>query len=124
MNQEALTASLRALRGYASVTGVILARGSKVLASQSELLPFQTSEVVTTLDDIVAYFRDDNRKPDQLAFGYDGAQLIVLIYEPYRLIITHREANEIDLIATAARAFMLDFEMGMVALSFAQGRVA
>ena len=124
MNQEAITASLQALRGYASVTGLILARGSKVLASHSELLPFQTSEVVTTLDDIIAYFREENRKPDQLAFGYDGSQLLVFIQEPYRLIITHRDANEIDLIATAARAFMLDFEMGMVALSFAKGRVA
>jgi hypothetical protein len=124
MNQEALTASLKALRGYASVTGVILARGSKVVAAQADLLPFQTSEVMTTLDDIIAYFRDENRKPDQLAFGYDGAQLIVFIQEPYRLIITHREANEIDMIAMAARAFLLDYEMGMMALSFAKGRVA
>jgi hypothetical protein len=124
MNQESLTSSLQALRGYASVTGVILARGSKVVANQSDLLPFQTSEVATTLDDIAAYFRDENRNPDQLAFGYDGAQLLVFISEPNRLIITHRDANEIDLIAMAARAFLADYEMSMAALSFAKSRVA
>ena len=51
------------------------------------------------IDDIVYYFAQENRVPYQLAFRYDGGNLVILFKEAHRMVVLHHDANEVDRIA-------------------------
>lgn len=118
MKVETIQSSLGGLKSAGSVFGVILARESQVIYSDVPFTQDRVDHVVTVLDDIGFYFKKENRNVDQLAFGYDGGNIVVVIDEAYRLIVCHSVNDEIDFIAKAAKAFLIDYQMGLFAAEF------
>ena len=118
MKGETIQSSLSALKSAGSVFGVILSQESEVIYSDVPFSSDRVAHVATVLDDIGFYFKKENRVVDQLAFGYDGGSLVVVIDEPYRIIVCHSQQDEIDFIAKAAKSFLIDYQMGLFAAEF------
>ncbi|MDF1811807.1 MAG: hypothetical protein P1V20_06320 [Verrucomicrobiales bacterium] len=117
---ETIQSSLGGLKSAGSVFGVILSREDSVIYSDVPFQQDRVNHVVTVLDDIGFYFKKENRRVDQLAFGYDGGNIVVVIDESYRLVVFHSLNDEIDFIAKAAKAFLIDYQMGLFAAEFEQ----
>lgn len=114
MNPQSAAASLEALSALGSVYGVLLARGSEVL-HRAGPFPAETFDgLAATFDDIGYYFQRECRDPDQLAFGYGEGHLVVLMIGDLRLVLFHREGEEIDELAAAGRAFLKDYATGLL----------
>lgn len=118
MNRETIQASLGALRGSGSVFGVMFAREAEVLFTDVPYSRDRVDHVVGVMDDICFYFLKENRSVDQLAFGYDGGSITVVIDDSYRLIVLHSLPAEVDYIAKAGKAFLVDYQMGIFATEF------
>lgn len=114
MSPETLSSSLSALKTTGSVFGVFLSNGDRILFQASPFSDSRIAELATTLDDIALYFEQENRKPDQLSFGFDGANLLVLIEGEHRLAVFSHNAEEVDLLAEFSRAFMKDFASSLL----------
>ncbi|MEX2579637.1 MAG: hypothetical protein WD342_11320 [Verrucomicrobiales bacterium] len=119
MSPRILSSNLEALRKFRSVCGVVFSLGDEILFSEADVAVDNLADLAVTLDDISYYFEEENRNPDQLAFGYDGGNLVLVMNERYRLVVIHRIPEDVDLVARAARSFLKDYRMGLVA-----GRVA
>ncbi len=118
MRVETIQSSLGALKSSGSVSGVILSRESQIIYADVPLAQDRVGQIATVLDDIGFYFKKENRKVDQLAFGYDGGNLVIVMDEAYRLIILHSLIDEIDFIAKSAKSFLIDYQMGLFAAEF------
>ncbi len=118
MNQETIKTSLTSLKTAGSVFGVILAKEEKVLYTDTPFSMDRVQHVAAVLDDIGFYFKKEGRSVDQLAFGYDGGNVLTVVDEPYRLVVFHALPDEVDLIAKSARAFLIDFETALFAGQF------
>lgn len=115
MSSAALEASLGAIRQAGSVYGVVLAKGHDVLAHDTPYPIEKVDELASTVDDIVYYFEQEKRRPDELVFGYDGGNLLVMISGDYRFVVFHHQADEVDFVAMASRAYLKDFLMSALA---------
>ncbi len=122
MNPQTLTSTLSSLRKAGSVFGVIFSRRSEVLFSDAPFVPERLSSMAEVLDDIAFYFQKENRNADQLAFGYDGGNLLIVFDEVYRIIVLHSIQDEVDFVAKAARAFIKDYQMSLFAQDLKKGR--
>lgn len=115
MSPETLSSNLGALRNQGSVFGLIFTRGTETLFNAAEFSLERTHEIVSTMDDISYYFESEGRDPDQLALGYDGANLLLLFTGDYRMILLHHNSGEVDQLADAARSFLKDFQAANLA---------
>lgn len=115
MSAAGLEASLGTIRQAGSVYGVVLAKGHDLLAHDTPYPPEKVAELASTVDDIVYYFEQEKRRPDELAFGYDGGNLLVMISGEYRFVVFHHQADEVDIVAMASRAYLKDFVMSALA---------
>ncbi|HQZ27500.1 MAG: hypothetical protein KA250_06945 [Verrucomicrobiales bacterium] len=113
MSPQAIASSLESLRNAGSVFGLILAKGQEVIFGDTSLTPEGVQELAITLDDIAYYFTQEKRNPDQLAFGFDGGSLLILLADEYRLVVFHYDSNELDFVAKAGRAFLKDYLTGL-----------
>lgn len=116
--------ALGALRQAGSVYGILLMREKELLYHDSPYLESQAVDLVSTLDDIAYYFEQEKRAPDQLSFGYDGGNLLILMLGPFRIVVFHHQFDEVDAVARAARAFLKDHAMGLLVAGLAAGRTA
>lgn len=114
MSQLFLSTTLGALRQTGSVIGVLLTRGHEILYQNSDLTEVRVAELASLLDDIAYYFEQEKRAPDQLAFGYDGGNLLLQLRGDLRLVVLYREVEETDFIIAASVAFLKDYEMGVL----------
>lgn len=121
MSPLTLSSTLGALRKAGSVFGVIFCRQDEVIFSDAPFIPERITEMATTLDDIAFYFQKENRHADQLAFGYDGGNLVVVVDELFRIIVLHSTPDEVDFIAKAAHAFLKDYQMSLFTDSMREG---
>ncbi len=64
-------------------------------------------------------FAQEQRTPDQLVFGYDGGHLLILLLGEFRMVVLHHQADEVDFVARAGRAFLKDYAMDLVVAEFA-----
>jgi hypothetical protein len=115
---ETIQSSLSALKSSGSVFGVILAHESHIIYADVPFAQDRVGPLAAVLDDIGFYFKKENRKVDQLAFGYDGGSLVVVMDEAYRIIVLHSLVDEIDFIAKSAKSFLIDYQMGLFAAEF------
>jgi hypothetical protein len=113
MSPQIFASSLDSLRNAGSVFGLILSEGQEVIFDDTSLTPEGVRELATTLDDIAYYFEQEKRNPDQLAFGFDGGNLLILISGEYRLVLFHHDTSELDFVAKAGRAFLKDYLTGL-----------
>lgn len=121
MTPETFASALSAIRHAGSVYGVILTRGHDLLFQDTPLPADRVAELATTLDDIVYYFEQEKRSPDQLVFGYDGGNLLILLLGDFRMVVFHHQADEVDFVARASRAFLKDHAMDLLAHEWAAG---
>ena len=115
MSPQTLTSTLSSLRKAGSIFGVIFSRRDEVLFSDAPFVHDRLKGMAEVLDDIAFYFQKDDRNADQLAFGYDGGNLVIVFDEVYRLIVLHSIPDEVDFVAKAARAFIKDYQMSLFA---------
>jgi hypothetical protein len=118
MTPEARTATLDALKKAGSIYGVMLQRSHDVIFSD---LPFENDKVKglsDVIDDIVYFYAQESRGPDQLAFRYDGGNLVILFKEDHRMVVLHRSADEADSISESATSFFCDYLTGEAIKSF------
>jgi hypothetical protein len=113
MSPQIFVSSLESLRNAGSVFGLILSEGQDVIFDDTPLTPEGVKELAITLDDIAYYFEQEKRNPDQLAFGFDGGNLLILLAGVYRLVFFHHETSELDFVAKAGRAFLKDYLTGL-----------
>lgn len=112
MSPESITATLGAMRQAGSVFGVHFSQGKEEIFSDLAYSPERVGTMVEVLNDIVAYFDQEERGPEILSFCYDGGNLILLLARGYRLVVLHHHADEVDFIAKAGGAFLKDFFTG------------
>ncbi|MCB1204222.1 MAG: hypothetical protein KDN18_08170 [Verrucomicrobiae bacterium] len=115
MSAAALEASLGAIRQAGSVYGVVFAKGHDLLLHDTPYEQQKVAELASTVDDIIYYFEQEKRQPDQLVFGYDGGNLLIMISGDHRLVVFHHQADEVDFVAMASRAFLKDYLMSALA---------
>ncbi len=119
MTPETFAAALGALRHAGSVYGLVLTRRAEVLYHDAPCGEAKARELAATLDDIAYYFEQERRAPDQLVFGYDGGNLLILLLGEFRMVVFHREGDEVDFVARAGRAFLKDHAMDLLVHEFA-----
>jgi len=115
MSPQTLAANLEGLRNFRSVFGIVFSRGDEVVFSDAAVPGESLAELAITLDDISFYFKDEQRDPDQLAFGYDGGNLLIILDVRFRLVVMHHRHEDVDIIAQAANAFLKDYRIGLIA---------
>lgn len=114
MSPQTLSANLEALRKFRSVYGVVFSRGDEIVFSDANVPGESLAEVAVTLDDISFYFEEEGRNPDQLSFGYDGGNILIILNGRYRLVVLHHAAEDVDIIAQAAHSFLKDYRIGLI----------
>lgn len=119
MTPETFAATLGALRHAGSVYGLVLSRRREVLYQDAPCGEARATELAALLDEISCYFEQERRSPDQLFFGYDGGQLLILLLGEFRMVVFHREPGEVDFVARAGRAFLKDYAMDQRVREFA-----
>ncbi len=112
MSPAILTSALGTLRNAGSVFGLVFSRGQEIIFQDTSFSEERVKEVALTVDDIAYYFEQEKRSPDQLAFGYDGGSILILLHGELRIALFHHHIDEVDFVARAARAFLKDYEMG------------
>jgi hypothetical protein len=124
MNQQLIISALSALRHTGSVFGLLLTKGHDVIYQDSGLPEAKIAELASILDDIAYYFEQEKRSPDQLAFGYDGGNLLLQLRGDLRMVVFHHQTDEVDFLAGASAAFLKDYEMGVLLSGWAGERTA
>ncbi len=115
LNREAIDRPLSALRGSGTVFGVMFYQGTSPVFNETSFSANRIEDLGKTLDDIFFYFVNEGRDIDQLSFGFDGGNLLIVADQDYRLVVLHSLNDEVDFIAKAARAFLIDYQMGIFA---------
>lgn len=111
MSSQNFAISLDALRQAGSVFGVLLTKGHEIIYEDTAIPGPRLSGLATILDDIAYYFEQEQRRPDQLSFGYDGGNLLIQLRGDLRMIVFHHQADEIDHVGRASAAFLKDYGM-------------
>jgi len=122
MSPQTLTATLGALRKAGSVFGVLFTRGETPLFSDLAYTPERVEGLSGVLADIASYFEQAERRPEMLAFSFDGGSLVILLRNEHRLVVLHHHADEADFIAKAGSAFLKDYFASLAAARFAAAR--
>ena len=114
-NRESIDRPLKALRGAGTVFGVLFFRGTEVVFNETPYSDTRVQELSATLDDIFFFFVNEGRDIDQLSFGFDGGSMLIVSDQEYRVVVLHSLVDEVDFIAKATRAFLIDYQMGIFA---------
>lgn len=76
-----------------------------------ETFPYSAARLVKVcrvVEGLTREFQEQGRIVDQMAFGYEGGNLLAVSVKHYRLIIMHLMSDEIDFLANVARACLED----------------
>ena len=122
MNIESLEKPLQMLRKSGTVSGLCLARGREIIYN---LFPFSEERVadfIGVIDDILLHYQGQNRHIDQMAFGFDGGNSVVVADAELRLVVFHMRDDEVDFIAKASRAFIVDYQTALAVIAMSEGR--
>ncbi|HRQ88940.1 MAG TPA: hypothetical protein PLA50_09095 [Bacteroidia bacterium] len=115
MNPQTFVTSLAAIRHAGSVSGLVLARRREIWFQETGFPEPQVQDLVAAIDDIVHFFEQDRTCPDQMVFGYEEGNLLLLLFGEFRMVVLHDQADEADFVARAARAFLKDRSMDLLA---------
>ena len=112
MTPDTCTATLKALKKAGSVYGVMFQREHDIIFSDLSFDSGKVKELSGVIDDIFLYYDQEKGVPDQMAFRYDGGNLVILFKEAHRMVVLHHDAKEVDSITSAAAAFFRDYLTG------------
>lgn len=99
---------LEILMASGTVRGTCLLKNGEVIF---ENFPFSAARLVKicrVVEGLTKEYTRQGRSVDQMAFGYDGGNLLAVSVGDYRVIFLHLMSDEIDFLAKAARAHMED----------------
>jgi len=99
---------LEVLIASGTVRGTCLLKRGEVVY---ETFPYSAARLVKVcrvVEGLTKEFQDQGRSVDQMAFGYEGGNLLTVSVKHYRLIIMHLMNDEIDFLANVARACLVD----------------
>lgn len=114
-NRESIDRPLAALRGAGTVFGVLFFKGVDVVFNETPFSADRIVELAQTLDDISFYFVNEGRDIDQMSFGFDGGNMLIVSDQDCRIVVMHSITDEVDFVAKASRAFLIDYQMGIFA---------
>lgn len=114
MSPQTLASALGTLRNAGSVFGLCFFRAQEIIFQDTAFPEARVRDVALAVDDMAYYFDQEKRSPDQLAFGYDGGNLLILLHGEFRLVLFYHHSDEVDFVAKAARSFLKDYEMGIL----------
>jgi hypothetical protein len=118
MNPSQLAATLGALRKAGSVFGVLFTQGETTRFSDLAYSPERVAALKKIVSDIASYYEKEQRRPELLAFGFDGGSLVILMRGDHRLVVLHHRSDEADFIAKAGGAFLKDYFASLAAERF------
>lgn len=99
---------LEVLIASGTVRGTCLLKGGEVIY---ETFPYSAARLVKVcrvVEGLTKEFQGQGRAVDQMAFGYEGGNLLAVSMKKYRLLIMHLMNDEIDFLANVARACLAD----------------
>lgn len=99
---------LEALMTSGTVRGICLLRDGGVSYENFPYSAVRLVKVCRVVEGLTNEFKKQGRAVDQMAFGYDGGNLLAVSQGSYRLIFMHLLSDEIDFLAKSARAHMAD----------------
>jgi len=100
---------LAVLMAAGTVRGACLLRQGEVIYEKFPYSAARLVKVCRVVEGLTKEFRGQGRSVDQMAFGFEGGNLLAVTVEDYRLIIMHLMSDEIDFLAKSARAYLADF---------------
>ena len=99
---------LEVLIAAGTVRGTCLLKRGEVVY---ETFPYSAARLVKVcrvVEGLTKEFQDQGRSVDQMAFGYEGGNLLAISVNHYRLVIMHLMNDEIDFLANIARNCLED----------------
>lgn len=99
---------LEVLIASGTVRGTCLLKEGEVIYETFPHSAARLVKVCRVVDGLTKEFKDQGRTVDQMAFGYEGGNLLAVSMEKYRLLIMHLMNDEIDFLANVARACLAD----------------
>ncbi|NOX99393.1 MAG: hypothetical protein GXP30_06645 [Verrucomicrobia bacterium] len=102
------TEPLEVLIAAGTVRGTCLLNNGEVIY---ETFPYSAARLVKVcrvVEGLTKEFKNQGRNVDQMAFGYEGGNLLAVSVGNHRIIIMHLMNDEIDFLAQVARACLED----------------
>lgn len=99
---------LGVLRTSGTVLGTCLLKKGEILDESFPCNGPSLVKVCRVIDGLTKECKMQGREVDQMAFGYNGGNILALSIGDYRLIIMHLMTDEIDFLANTARAYLKD----------------
>ncbi len=99
---------LEVLIASGTVRGTCLLKNGEVIYEKFPYSAARLVKVCRVVEGLTKEFKAQGRSVDQMAFGYDGGNLLAVSVKNYRLIFMHLMSDEIDFLAKAARTHLED----------------
>ncbi len=99
---------LEVLLASGTVRGFCLLKDGEVIHEKFPYSAARLVKVCRVVEGLTKEFRAQGRSVDQMAFGYDGGNLLAVTVGNYRVIFMHLMSDEIDFLAKAARVHLAD----------------
>lgn len=99
---------LEVLLASGTVRGFCLLKDGEVIHEKFPYSAARLVKVCRVVEGLTKEFRAQGRSVDQMAFGYDGGNLLAVTVDNYRVIFMHLMSDEIDFLAKAARVHLAD----------------
>lgn len=91
-----------------TVRGTCLLKNGEVIYEKFPYSAARLVKVCRVVEGLTKEFNGQGRLVDQMAFGYEGGNLLAVTVENYRVIIMHLMNDEIDFLAKIARSHLED----------------
>ncbi|MCF6311123.1 MAG: hypothetical protein L3J39_01605 [Verrucomicrobiales bacterium] len=109
MEEKKITADpLSAIMTAGTVIGICLLKNGSIVHENFPCSPPDLVKICRVIDGLTQECESQGRKVDQMAFGYDGGNLLAITIGDHRLLIMHLTSEEIDFLAKTARAYLKD----------------
>lgn len=99
---------LETLIASGTVRGTCLLNNGEVVYEKFPYSAARLVKVCRVVEGLTKEFNAQGRSVDQMAFGYEGGNLLAVTVKHYRVIIMHLMNDEIDFLAKIARAHLED----------------
>lgn len=107
-DQDNTSNPLDVLVASGTVLGTCLLKKGEILYENFPCSATTLVKICRVFDGLTKEYKKQGSQINQMAFGYNGGNLLAVTLDDYRLIIIHLMADEIDFLANTARAHLSD----------------